>query len=134
MPSRGVSAPGIQSSLISKLQMSVWNGSGSIRTHRDYMVDLRSQLRGAGLNLCDQTSYAYSTESFLPSLDLFITLYENKTYDSDLLCDEFVKYEMRQKLRATKSGRARDHGTATLRCSVSSRPRRKKRKKRVLGS
>ena len=132
MPSRGDSAPGIQSSSISKLQMSVWNGSGSIRTHRDYMVDLRSQLRGAGLNLCDQTSYAYSTESFLPSLDLFITLYENKTYDSDLLCDEFVKYEMRQK--ATKSGRTRDHGTATLRCSVSSRPRRKKRKKRVLGS
>ena len=101
----GARQEGIQSSLISKLQMAAWNGSGSILTHRDYMVDLRSQLRDAGMNLTDQAFYSYFTESLPPSLDLFVTLYEDNTFDVDLLCDKFSKYEMRQKLRVTKSGR-----------------------------
>ena len=102
----GARQEGIQSSLISKLQMSEWNGSGSILTHRDYMVDLRTQLRDAGRDLSDQAFHGYFTESLPTSLDLFITLYDDSTYDVDLLCDKFAKYEMRQKLRATKAGKA----------------------------
>ena len=102
----GARQEGIQSSLISKLQMAAWNGSGSILTHCDYMFDLRSQLSDAGLALTDQAFYSYFTESLPTSLDLFIALYEDNTFDVDLLCDKFAKYKMRQKLRVTKSGKA----------------------------
>ena len=123
---------GIQSSLISKLQISkVWNRSGLILTHRNYMVDLRSQLRDAGFNLSDQTFYAYFTES-LPALDLFITLYEDNTYDVNLLCDKFAKYERCQKLRAIKSGKGEVSIIEWQCCAVRPAvgPRRKKEKKK----
>ena len=71
------------------------------------MADLRSQLRDTGYNLSDQAFYTYFTESLPPSLDLFITLEEDNTYDVNLLCDKFAKYEMRQKLRETKSGKGK---------------------------
>ena len=40
------------------------------------------------------------------SLNLFITLYNDSTHDVDLLCNKFAKYEMCQKLWATKAGKA----------------------------
>ena len=57
---------GIQSSPISKLQMFAWNGSGSILTHRDYMVDLHLQLRDTGRDLSDQAFHASFGDSELP--------------------------------------------------------------------
>lgn len=38
--------------------------------------------------------------------DLFVALYEDPTHHVDLLCDKFAKYEMRQKLRASRFGNA----------------------------
>ena len=129
----GARQEGIQSSLISKLQMAAWNGSGSILTHRDYMVDLRSQLRDAGMNLTDQAFYSYFTESLPPSLDLFVTLYEDNTFDVDLLCDKFSKYEMRQKLRVTKFGRGEGSSDGNIALfGQQSAKKRKEKKKRDL--
>jgi len=41
------------------------------------MVDLRIQLVDAGMALSDQAFYSYFNESLPPSLDLFVTLYED---------------------------------------------------------
>jgi hypothetical protein len=100
----GAKQEGLQSALISKLQLARWDGTGSIHTHRDYMVDLRLQLADANRVLTDESFYSYFIESLPPSLDLFVTLYEDTNNDVDFLCDKFAKYEMRLKLRATKSG------------------------------
>ena len=39
-------------------------------------------------------------------LDLFIALYEDSTYDIDLPCDKFAKYEMWHKLAGLVVGKA----------------------------
>jgi hypothetical protein len=40
----GAKQAGLQSSLIPKFQLALWDGTGTIHTHRDYMVNLRVQL------------------------------------------------------------------------------------------
>jgi len=82
---------------MAKLQLTDWDGQGTITTHRDYMLDLRTQLEDTGMTLTDQAFYLYFAESLPESLDLFITLYEDSTYNVDRLCDKFAKYEMRTK-------------------------------------
>ena len=102
----GAKQQGLQSVLLAKLQLSKWDGSGTIHTHRDNMVDLRTKLADAGMALTDQTFYEYFTTLPPPSLDLFITLYEDPTYNADVLCDRFTKYEMRRMVAATRDGKA----------------------------
>jgi len=101
----GARQEGMQSSLIAKLQLADWDGQGAISTHRDYMVDLRTQLEDTGMTLADQAFYSYFAESLPESLDLFITLYEDSTYNVDCLCNKFAKYEMRKKVRASKTAK-----------------------------
>ena len=104
-----------QEVLIPKLQRASWDGTGSIHTHQDYMVDLRVQLADAGRPLSDDSFYSYFIDSLPSSLDLLVTLYENPTHDVGLLCDKIAEYEMRQKLRAMKSGKAQAaEGSVTL--------------------
>jgi hypothetical protein len=91
----GVKQQGLKSVLMSKIQLTKWDGSRTIYTHRDYMVDLRSQLLGAGTKLDDETFYEHFTNSLPRSLDLFISIYEDDTYDVERLCNKFAKYEMR---------------------------------------
>ena len=79
----GARQEGIQSSLIAKLQLADWDGQGGIRTYRDHMVELRTQLEDAGMTLTDQAFYSYFVESLPELLDLFITLYEDTTYNVD---------------------------------------------------
>src|SRR5882757_1032723 len=62
----GAKQEGLQSALIAKLQLASWDGTGSIYTHRDYMVDLCIQLADTGKVLSDESSYSYFIES-LPS-------------------------------------------------------------------
>jgi len=70
------------------------------------MVNLRTQLADAGMILTDQSFHSHFIESLPPSLDIFISLYEDVNYDVDFLCNKFAKYEMRLKLRAAKAGKA----------------------------
>ena len=84
---------------MSKLQLAKWGGNGTIRTHRNTMVDLRSQLLSAGVRLDDENFYEYFTNSLPRSLDFFISLYDDDDYGVDRLCSKFAKYEMRRMLR-----------------------------------
>jgi hypothetical protein len=79
------------STLVSKLQLAAWDGTGAIHAHRDYMVDLRLQLADAGLKMTDQAFLSYFVKSLPPSLDPFVTLYEGTNHDVDFLCDKFAK-------------------------------------------
>ena len=45
----GAKQGGLRQSLVAKLQLAEWNAKGAIRTHRDYMVGLRTQLSDAGM-------------------------------------------------------------------------------------
>src|SRR5258706_14224520 len=72
----GAKQQGLQSVIMAKPQLSKWDGSGMIHTHRNNMVDLRTKLADTGMELIDQTFYKYFTHSLPTSLDLFITLYE----------------------------------------------------------
>jgi len=92
-------------SLIAKLQLADWDRQGAISTHRDYMVDLRTQLEDTGMTLADQAFYSCFAESLPESLDLFITLYEDSTYNVDCLCNKFAKYGMRKNVRASKTAK-----------------------------
>ena len=94
------------SDLLSKLQRAAWNGSDVIHAHRDYMVNLRTQMADGGMTLSDQDFYSYFTASLPPSLDIFIALCEANKYDVDFLCEKIAKYEMRQRVRAVLSGKA----------------------------
>jgi len=110
----GAKQEGLQSTLISKLQLASWGGTGAIHIHRDYMADLRIQLAGAGMILSDPAFYSYFIESLPPALDLFVTLYEDTNHDVDFLCGKFAKYEMRLKLRAAKSGKDEASGSGSV--------------------
>ena len=91
------------------------------------MVNLHMQLRDAGHDLSDQAFHGCFTKSLPLSLDLFIMLYEDNMYDVDLLCGKFAKYEMHQKLRASKSrkGEGSLDGNVTLFGQQSAEKKRK---------
>jgi len=112
----GARQEGIQSSLIAKLQLADWDGQAAISTHCDYMVDLCTQLEDTGMMMTDQAFYSYFAEWLPKSLDLFITLYKDSTYNVDRLCDKFAKYEMRKKVRASKTAKSQSasDGSVTL--------------------
>jgi len=110
----GARQEGIQSSLIAKLQLADWDGQGAISTHRDYMVDLHTQLEDTGMTMTDQAFYSYFAESLPELLDLFITLYEDSTYNVDRLCDKFAKYEMRKRVRASKTARPQSASSGSV--------------------
>ena len=102
----GAKKHGLQSVLMTKLHLTKWDGSGTIHSHRDAMVNLRTELADAGTTISDQSFHEHFTNSLPSSLDLFITLYDDPAYDVDLLCDKSAKYEMRHKLADTKAGKA----------------------------
>jgi hypothetical protein len=60
----GAKQEGLQSALTAKLHLMPWNGTGSIYTHRDYMVDLRIQLADTGKTLSRRVCISLSP--FLP--------------------------------------------------------------------
>jgi Zinc knuckle len=91
---------------MAELQLAKWDGNKTIQTHRNTMVDIRTELAETGMIINDQSFYEYFTNSLPPSLDLFITLCDDSTYDIDLLCDKSSKNEMRHKLAAAKEGKA----------------------------
>jgi gag-polypeptide of LTR copia-type len=127
----GAKQQGLQSVLIARLQLTKWDGSRTIHTHRDTMVDIRTELADTGMIISDQSSYEYFTNSLPPSLNLFITLYDDSTYDIDLLCGKFAKYEMWRKLAAAKEGKADATANVSLAMSgQASASKKKERKKR----
>ena len=101
----GAKQEGLQSNLISKLQLASWDGTGAIHTHRDYMVDLRIQLAEAGKPLDDQSFYSYFKASLPSTCAMFVYLYKNPTYDVDDLCNTLAGYEMEQQVRVLKDGK-----------------------------
>jgi gag-polypeptide of LTR copia-type len=42
---------GLQSVLMEKLQLAKWNDNGSVHTHRDTMVDIRTELADTGMTI-----------------------------------------------------------------------------------
>jgi hypothetical protein len=102
----GAKQQGLQSMLLTKVQLAKWDGTGTIMGHRDYMVDIRTQLKGASLPLLDQTFYGYFVNSLPHSCALFTTLYDDMTYDVERLCDRFAAYEMCCKLADMTEGMA----------------------------
>jgi len=82
---------GLQSVLIAKLHLTRWGGSGTIHSHRDAMIDPRTELANAGMTISDQSFHEYFTNSFTSSLDLFTTLDDDPTYDVNLLCDKVAR-------------------------------------------
>ena len=46
----GAKQHGLHSVLMTKLQLAKWDGCGTIHSHRDTMVDLRTELADAGMN------------------------------------------------------------------------------------
>jgi len=102
----GAKQQGLQAVLMAKLQLSKWDGNGTIHTHRDTMVALRAELNNAGMTIDDATFYGYFTNSLPASLDLFITLYDDSTNDVDRLCDRFAQYEMQRRLADITTGKA----------------------------
>ena len=54
------------------------------------MVDLRTGLMDTGMATNDQTFYEYVTYSIPTSFDLFITLYEDPTYDVNVTLFTFT--------------------------------------------
>jgi len=70
----GAKQHGLQSVLVAKLHLTKWDGSGTIHSHPDAMVDLRTELADAGMAISDQPFHEYFTNSLPSSLDLFITL------------------------------------------------------------
>ena len=112
----GAKLEGLQSVIMTKLQFARWNGTGTIHTHRDNMVDLRTELADAGLKITDQTFYELFTNSLPRSLDLFISFYDGPTFNVDTLCDRFAKYEMRRKVVTIKMARSMWHRKAHLFC------------------
>ena len=101
----GAKQEGVQAMLMAKLQLAKWDGTGIIHAHLDYMVTTRAQLSDAGMKITDQSFYENFTQSLPTSLDLFIALYDNSTYDVNQLCSKFAKYEMRRKLEEAKNGK-----------------------------
>ena len=74
--------------------MARWDGKGPISAHRDYMVGLRTQIAQTGKKMSDETFFDYFTDSLPTSVDVFITMYEDQTYNVDHLCEKFTKYEL----------------------------------------
>src|SRR5258706_14038397 len=94
---------GLQESLVNKLQRAAWDSSKtSILTHQDVMFDLWTQLSDTGLLLTDESFHRYFSHSLPPLLDTFIMFYDDATFDVDLLCQRFVKWEARRELRGDK--------------------------------
>jgi len=72
----GAKQHGLQSVLMAKPHLTKWDGSGTIRSHRDAMANLRTELAGAGMTISEQSFHEYITNSLPSSLNLFITLYD----------------------------------------------------------
>ena len=102
----GTKQEGIQSTLTAKLQLASWDGTGSIHTHCDYMTDLHTQLADAGTSITNQAFFSYFIESLPPTLNIFVTMFEDPSYDINLLCDKFARYKMHQKLHLAKTRKA----------------------------
>ena len=130
----GTGQDGLQSILIMKLQLMKWDGSGSIFTHRDAMVNLRTELADTGMVINDHTFFSYFTSSLPRSLDLFITLYDDgRSHDINVICDRFARYEMRLKLddtRIAKNDGVPDTPVVMFSQASSSNPKGKKGKGR----
>jgi hypothetical protein len=104
----GSQQEGLQAALVAKLQQAVWTREGSILAHRDYMFDLRFQLRDTGLVLSDQSFHCYFMQSLPPSLDILVMFYDDKTYDVELLCERFTRWEACKELRGNKFNKISD--------------------------
>ena len=57
----GAKLESLQSVIMTKLQFARWDGTGAIHTHRENMVDLRTELADAGTKITDQTFYEHFT-------------------------------------------------------------------------
>src|SRR5882757_8923112 len=124
---------GLQESLINKLQKAAWDGKTSILTHRDVMFDFRTQLHDTGLVLTDELFHQYFTHSLPPSLDTFIMFYDDASFDVDLLCQRFVRWEARRDLRGDKFDKLEGSstgGSMALFGQQSSTPKKGERKNR----
>ena len=130
----GTGQDGLQSILMMKLQLMKWDGSSSIFTHRDSMVNLRTELADTGMVINDHTFFLYFTSSLPRSLDLFVTLYDDgRSHDVNVICDRFARYEMRLKLddtRIAKNDGVPDTPVAMFSQASSSNPKGKKGKGR----
>jgi hypothetical protein len=66
------------------------------------MFNLRFQLRDTSLALSNQSFHCYFTQSLPPSLNILVMFYNNKTYDVELLCEHFTRWEACKELRGDK--------------------------------
>ena len=105
---------GLQSNLISKLQLASWDGTSTIHTHWDYMLDLCIQLVEAGKPLDNQDFYSYFRGSLPSSCDMFVYLYKNPTYNVNNLCNTLAGYEMQQQVQVLKDGKSRAAANASV--------------------
>jgi len=76
---------------MAKLHLTKWDRSSTIHSHRDA---LRTELADAGMTIISDQSFEYFTNSLPASLNFFIALYDDPTYNVDLLCNMYAEYEM----------------------------------------
>ena len=103
---------GLRQALVAKMQTARWDGKGPISAHRDFMVGLRTQIAQTGRKMPDENFFDYFVASLPKSLDVFISVYEDTTFDVDLLCTKFSRYELHQQARDVVDGKADDSAIA----------------------
>ena len=65
-----------------------------------------------------------------PSLNLFISLYDDSTHNIDLLCSKFAKYKMQQKMHKLKAGKTEAAEGSVALFSQKMKDKGKKRERR----
>ena len=103
---------GLRQALVAKMQASRWNGKGPISAHRDHFVGLRTQIAHTGRKMMDKSFYDYFMASLPKSVTPFIFYYEDQTYNVDLFCERYTKFELQQEARDVADGQSDGAGMA----------------------
>ena len=107
-----VNQEGMRNILMAKMRMARWDGNGPISAHRDYMVGLRTQIAQTGKRMSDEAFFDYFTVSLPSSMDVFIAMYEDQTFDVDHLCEKLTKFELRRARRDLVDGKGENENVA----------------------
>jgi len=92
--------------------------------HHDYLVSLRTQIAHTGRKMTDETFFDSFMASLLKSVDVFVFVYEDKTYNVDLFREKYTRLELQQRTCDLRSRKSDSASIAMYGHSASSLPRR----------
>ena len=95
---------GLRQALIAKLQTAHWNGKGPISVHCDHLVSLHTQIAHTRRMIPDETFFDYFIALLLKSLNSYIFVYKDQTYNIDHFCQKFTKLELQQQAHDVVNG------------------------------